>query len=576
MLSAEIVARVLSALGAILLCWGCSRAGTPGQPSESRAKAAGLASGPAEVRQACPWLPAVAPEVELSPAAQREVTPLRAACTKGEPGACVRLSTLELDGALVPPRPASVWTRLEPLCKAGDFRACAERGRAGQLLAETREDSVLEAAGGEPERYLAPLTQACEQGVLASCRELGSAQAASRRPETRAALEKACEQGRRPLLCGALARLLLQSGSDASRQRAQQLAAPHLEALVSQCQAKQLDACSELASFKYASQWVELGLEERFTSLAEGYQAPPGTEPVVFKVLELACMAGERSSCIELGASWAVQGQRAKGEPYLVAACDAGDQRGCLELAKFWGSGNPKSRELLQKACGYGFAEACVSLGQQEPAFRRRACQLGTCESDAGLEPELTCAAAQKACDQVVARAREPLTDSCRFALLRAACDKGDRPSCGHLGELYRTGSGVAKNPEQAAKALEAACHEPWLPLVEHDGSVWCEKLAGYRERGDGVAKDTNKAAWGYAELCANGRPGACDAIERVIGQPFARAAYGPARVGDRRCALLPEGFQCGEMRKCKHQVSVYSASSGKAELVADCVGAEP
>lgn len=449
-------------------------------------------------------------------------------------------------------------------------------GRAGQQLAESREKLLFEADRDEPERYLAPLTRACELGVLASCRELGNVHDAIRRPATRAALEKACDQGRQPLLCGALARLLLRDGSDASRQRAQQLAAPHFDALVSQCQAKKLEACSELSSFKYASQWVELGLEERFTALAEGYQAPPGTEPVVFKVLELACTAGDRAACIELGASWAVQGQRAKGEPYLVAACDAGDQRGCLELATFWGAGNPKSRELLQKACNYGFVAACVSLGRQDPKFQRRACELGICEDDAKLEPELTCVAAQKACDRVASRAREPLTAQCRFALLRTACDKGDLPSCGQVGEMYRTGSGVTKNPQQAVKALEAACHEPWLPMLEHDGSMWCERLAGYQERGDGVAKDTNKAAWGYAELCAKGRPGACDAIERVIGHAFARAAYGPDRVGDRRCALLPEGFQCGEMRKCKHQVSVYSASSGKAELVADCVGAEP
>jgi hypothetical protein len=242
----------------------------------------------------------------------------------------------------------------------------------------------------------------------------------------------------------------------------------------------------------------------------------------------------------------------------------------------FWGSGNPKARELLQKACSYGFVAACVNLGRQEPAFRRRACELGTCEDDAGLEPELTCVAAQQACGQVVGRAREPLTAQCRFALLRAACDKGERASCGQVGELYRVGSGVAKDPQQAAKALDAACREPPLSPSEYDGSAWCEKLAGYQERGDGVAKDLVKAAWGYAELCANGRPGACDAIERVVGRPFERAAYGPKRVGDRRCALLPEGFTCAEGRTCRHQVSVYSPRSGKAELVADCVGADP
>ena len=561
----------------MLLCLGCSRAGTPAQPSESNTSVVSAsASARTGVREACPWLPSVAPGVELSPAAKREVTPLRGACAKGEPGACLRLSTLELDGALVPSQAAGVWARLEPLCKAGDNRACAEAGRAGQQLAKASEASVLEPEAGEPEHYLAPLTQACEHGVLASCRELGSVHDATSRPPIRAAFEKACDQGRQPIRCGALARLLLRDGNDASLRRAQQLAGPHLDALLSQCQAKQLEACQELSSFKYASQWVELGLEERFAAFAEGYQAPPGTEPVVFKVLELACAAGDRAACIELGASWAVQGNRPKGEPYLVAACDAGDQRGCLELATFWGDGNPKARELLQKACSYGFVAACVKLGRKEPALRLRACQLGSCESDAGLEPELTCAAAQQACDLVIARTREPLTAQCRFALLRAACDKGDRPSCGHLGELYRTGNGVAKDPEQAAKALEAACHEPWLPLIEHDGSVWCEKLASYRERGDGVAKDANQAAWAYADLCVKGNPGACDAIERVIGHAFTRAAYGPDGVGDRRCALLPEGFQCGKYLQCKHQVSVYSPSSGKAELVAACVGAEP
>lgn len=570
------VNRLFLALGAVAACWGCGRGRAPAPATEQTPAAAGASvHAPAALREACPWLPAVAPEVELSPAAQREVTPVRAACEKGEPGACVRLSTLELDGALVPPRPASVWTRLEPLCKADDFRACSELGRAGQRLDQPSDEALLGGMQLDAERYLVPLTKACEHGVLASCRELGSALGAASRPATRTALEKACDQGRQPLFCGAFARLLLQGG-DASRQRAQQLAAPYLEALLSQCQARQLEACSELSAFKYASEWVELGLEARFTAFAEGYQAPPGTEPVVFKVLELACTAGERSSCIELGASWAVQGQRAKGEPYLVAACDAGDQRGCLELAKFWGSGNPKARGLLQKACSYGFVDACVNLGRQEPAFRRRACELGTCEADAAFEPELTCAAAQRACDRVIARAREPLTAPCRFALLRTACDQGDRPSCGQLGELYRTGNGVAKDPQQAAKALDAACHEPLLPLIEHDGSAWCEKLAGYHERGDGVAKDLVKAAWGYAELCAKGRPGACDAIERVIGGPFERAAYGPQGVGDRRCALLPEGFSCAEGRTCRHQVSVYSPSSGRAELAADCVGADP
>ncbi|HEX2876924.1 MAG TPA: hypothetical protein VHP33_36980 [Polyangiaceae bacterium] len=571
------MSRVLFALGALLLCWGCDRGRATAQPGESTTPSAAVAeSGPGAIREACPWLPAVAPEIELSPAAQREVTPVRAACEKGDAGACVRLSTFELDGALVPPRPASVWTRLEPSCKAGDFRACAEAGRAGLELARNREASVLGEAPFDPERYLGPLTQACEAGVLASCRQLSWMNDAVSRPATRAALEKACEQGRKPLLCGALARLLLRDGSAESRQRAQQLAGPHLDALLSQCQAKQLEACTELASFKYSGQWVELGLEERFTALAEGYEAPPGTEPVVFKVQDLACAAGERAACIELGQGFAVQGLRSRGEPYLVAACDAGDQRGCLALARFWGSGNPKARELLQRVCGYGFVAACVELGREEPALLRRACQLGTCEEDAKLDAELTCVAAQQACDQVIERARPPLTAECRFALLHAACDKGDRRSCGEVGELYRTGNGVAKNPELAAKALDVACREPPLGPLGYDGDVWCEKLAGYRERGDGVIKDTVKAALGYAELCAHGRPGGCDATTRVVGRPFVRAAYGPRGVGDRRCALLPEGFQCAEGRTCRHQVSVYSTSSGKAELVADCVGAEP
>jgi TPR repeat protein len=518
----------------------------------------------------------VAPDVELSPAAKRALLPARAACANAEPGACVRLSALELDGALVPPQPASVWARLEPLCKAGDYRACAEAGRAAQQLGEASEASVLGGAGFEPERYLGPLTRACENGVLESCRELGSAPGAESRAATRAAFEKACDQGRQPLLCGALARLLLRDASAESRQRAQQLAAPHLEALLSQCQAQQLEACRELASFKYSSQWSELGLEARLTALAEGYEAPPGTEPVVFKVLELTCAAGERFACIELGAAWAVQGNRSKAEPYLVAACGAGDQRGCLELARFLGAGDPKSRQLLQKACRYGFVEACQNLGDQDPAFRRRACQLGTCDDDAGLEPELTCVAAQRACEQVIERAPQPPTAQCRFALLRAACEKGERSSCGQVGELYRTGSGVAQDPAQAVRALAAACRVPPLSPSRYDGSVWCEKLAGYQERGDGVAKDSAAAAWGYAQLCAAGRPGACDAIDRVVGHPFARVAYGPDRVGDRRCALLPESFPCADKRVCRRQVSVYSRSSGKAELVADCVGANP
>lgn len=345
--------------------------------------------------------------------------------------------------------------------------------------------------------------------------------------------------------CPALARLLLRYENAALRERAKELAAGYLDAVLSQCQAKHQEACRELVSVKYPSTWEEFELAERFAEVVSGYGAPPGTEPTVFKVLDLACAAGERAACTELGAGWAVQGFRAKAEPLLVAVCDAGDQRGCLELANFWGMGNPKASQLLHKACDYGFVSACASLAREHPKLRRRACQLGQCEEGTDLEPELTCVAGQRDCAKVLERARQPLTAPCRFELLREACGQGASASCGELGESYRSGNGVAKDPVLAAKALEAACRGPVLSDEAYDGSAWCDRLASYRERGDGVVRDSRKAAWGYADLCLTGSLGACDAIERVVGRTFARGAYGPVGVGERRCALLPEGFAC-------------------------------
>jgi TPR repeat protein len=120
--------------------------------------------------------------------------------------------------------------------------------------------------------------------------------------------------------------------------------------------------------------------------------------------LEEACAAGVAAACSTLGDIYhlgsGVTKDRARAAAFYARGCDGGDPEGCFDLADFH---------------RYGFVEP-------------------------------------------VDGSRAALLAARGIALFEDACREGDADMCHALGQRYRQGSGVLRDPGRAAALFEQAC----------------------------------------------------------------------------------------------------------------------
>jgi TPR repeat protein len=124
-------------------------------------------------------------------------------------------------------------------------------------------------------------------------------------------------------------------------------------------------------------------------------------------------------------------------------------------------------------------------------------------------------------------------------AQLQAACDKGDGQACYDLGLRYQKGQGVAKNPDRAVALYERSC------AIGDAGNCWYLGTV-YEDGGFGlVTPDVNRAAGYYRKGCDKADGDACFSLgllyktgKGVPYDPAAAAAF--IRKG---CVALASGF---------------------------------
>jgi hypothetical protein len=157
----------------------------------------------------------------------------------------------------------------------------------------------------------------------------------------------------------------------------------------------------------------------------------------------------------------------AEQRPLLEKSCREGASAACYRLALVLFGGEPDGRsragELEDSACRSGFAEAC---------------------SDQGLR--LTLADGGERAEPLLAR----------------ACDLGSGSGCEHLGLLYATGKGVARDERRATKDYVRSCD-----LGDARG---CYNAGLMSDDGRGTPRDHSRAAAYYEESCSLGSTTAC------------------------------------------------------------------
>ena len=217
-----------------------------------------------------------------------------------------------------------------------------------------------------------------------------------------------------------------------------------------------------------------------------------------------ACDAGDTRGCIFLAHMHRDGRGLTKDDKQAVAlyqrACDAGDTRGCSFLADMYSDGrgltkdNKRAVELLQRACEAGDASGCNKL-----AFMYY--------RGAGVKKN----------QQRV------------LGLWQLACEMGEGAGCSNLAGFYSRGwlwwdmskfvSGESKDSALASKLYRRAV-ELYQLGCESGDALNCRSLGDMYREGSGVNKDPNRAAQLFGQACDLGLADACDAFKKLKVQP--------------------------------------------------------
>ncbi len=219
---------------------------------------------------------------------------------------------------------------------------------------------------------------------------------------------------------------------------------------------------------------------------------------------QAACDGGDASACNEVGARWYEAGKDRSAREAWERGCGKGLGAACVNLA--WmlldGQGGRADRErangLFGAACARGDRSACggqgLTLGDHPDAAQllRRGCEGGedrACEAACDRADAAGCAGFARAllgrgeerrarmlfavaCAAGLPAACAETADPARFptrakvwqeASLRAGglvvkCKKGNRAACLDLADHFLGGTGVRKDPLEAARLYDKAC----------------------------------------------------------------------------------------------------------------------
>ncbi len=418
------------------------------------------------------------------------------ACSAGDALGCFR------EGALYDRRPglprdyAAAAKLYDRACRGGEVDGCNNLGALALAGHGERADAA---------RARAIYEDACKNGSVVACGNLGDLLAAGRGgpPDVARAgslWEQACT--RSGTYCVRLGDALSGAGplpKDAVRSVAAYQAG--LKILAAQCNVGMGDRCDDLAWLFHdgratprddaqALAYEKKGCDLRSPMacnhlglfLEQGWGGP--ADPSAAKEKYAAsCSDGLEEGCLAM----ALMSTGSARSTRLEAVCNAGLPAGCYHRGRLLRTElkGDDGQELVQRACGDGYAPACSYFGRwqsrsddaetrdQTEGYLRKGCDGGDVKGCASLAEALArqgklddaAKLANQACAGGVVRACRTLADlHTRGAategpsvspteLLERACDGGDRLACVQLGDAIR-----AREPGKAATLLQKAC----------------------------------------------------------------------------------------------------------------------
>lgn len=471
-------------------------------------------------------------------------------CSRGDALACHDLGNEYTHSEHVVPDYGKALHLFDKSCTGRFAPACA---RAAALYRD-EEKSHAAAAGLKPERWdaeaLALDRRGCEGGDGLSCIRLAAAhgetgtqkdpaEEAKWLAKARTAYNSACERGD-PISCDAAAELFSsERGGPRSAEQAAALVQRADGLFQAQCEGGDVDACDRLATMLQASYFPGrgspqvgriTGLYERTCQLGSASDCWQGGEfrsggvpgaysrSVASRFYRLACERGFREGCD--GQSQLAEtldehlAAREKAAALEKAACENGHIKACLSRAlAALRSGGEAGVAALEKLCRERqAADACSELGSAY-AFskwslqkdQKRAAELFelTCKLRGGYDCQL--AAMYGAAD-----AAGCLRSA--FASARRQCDAGQLYGCERLADLYRKGTGVAKDEGRASELDKQRIATLEKKCAAGENSQ-CESLAESYDRGTGVPPDNKRANAMWQKLCDQQGGRSCDIL---------------------------------------------------------------
>ncbi len=218
-------------------------------------------------------------------------------------------------------------------------------------------------------------------------------------------------------------------------------------------------------------------------------------------------------------------------------ACAGGDPAGCWwQALQLGGEPDDEGRyaqveTLLEGACDVGYGQACDSLGfhflqrRSTPGYQGRAhgAFLRGCALGVGCDHLESCAAGDSARVQALSAGAKDDEE---------ACEAGRMDRCLLLAIVLKSGNGVDRDPERAARLFEQVC--------EAGDPHGCWYLGGCYRRGEGVPMDEGRTTELYRRACdADHANGCVDlAFAHVHGRGVPQDLPTAIALFDKACTL--------------------------------------
>jgi TPR repeat protein len=223
--------------------------------------------------------------------------------------------------------------------------------------------------------------------------------------------------------------------------------------------------------------------------------------------------------------------EEGKGTPKNASAAYAAYSKGCA--GKAWAAGQDgnawsclQMARCLQKGIGVGAADAKAAL----PIYTN------LCATEASA-----CDALGDLYEKGAPGVKKDAASAVRY--WNQACDRGGTWACVNLGRLYQTGSkdlGVRPDLASTARYYQRACDAGWAEQ--------CVILARMHLRGEGIARDVQKAVTILHERCDKQHGSSCRILGELYakGEEVSRDAQKSATLLDRACS--GSRFECANV----------------------------